>query len=160
MQPHFSNILPRSHWMYKIRNEYKYAIDFSFFTTNLITFNYLFGNNFGNNSNLELFYAPEPSCTLDNKEIKAKAKKDVREKKKAEAKKEKRVATETAREKKRVTTEVAKKKKIVAVKVIKEKKRVKAEVAKEKKRVKAEVLAQKKLDNKAAKNIETALDKV
>lgn len=156
--------------MYKIRNQYKYTIDFSSPNANLITFNSLFGNRSGNNSNLELFYTLKPFCTPDNKKTKTKAKKDAREKKKVEAKEEKRVAMEAAREKKRVVAETAKEKKKVATKVAKkkkrvetevakEKKRVKAEVAKEKQRVEAEVLAQKKLNNKTDKNVETALEK-
>ncbi len=80
----------------------------------------------------------EPVHVPDNKETKAKAKKDAKEKQRAEAKEKKRVAAEAT----------------------KEKKRVEAEVAKERKRVEAEALARKKIDDKAVKNVEAALEKV
>lgn len=105
-----SNILSKPHRTYKIRNQYKYIIDLSSLITNPIIFNSLFGDSSGNNSNIELFCAPELPCTPDNKKIKVKANKDIKEKKKAEAKEEKRVATEATREKKRVATEASKEK--------------------------------------------------
>ncbi len=77
--------------MYKIRNQYKYAINFSFPNANPNTFNSLFDNSSNKNSNLKLFYALEPSCILDNKKTEAKAKKNTREKKKIEARKKRRL---------------------------------------------------------------------
>lgn len=71
----------------------------------------MFSNNSGNNTNPELFCVSEPYYALDNKETKAKTKKNVRDKKKTEAKKEKRIIIKTAREKKRVEMEMAKEKK-------------------------------------------------
>ncbi len=78
----------------------------------------------------------EQYCILD-KETLAKAKKNAKEKKNAEVK-----------EKKRVEAEVAK-----------EKKRVKAKATKEKKRIEAKTMARKKIEHRAAKNVETSLQK-
>ncbi len=65
-----------------------------------------------------------------------------------------------ARKKKKIAIKATKEKKKFAAEMTKEKKRFEMEVVKKKKRIEVEVLAQKKLDNKAAKNVETALKKV
>lgn len=98
----------------------------------------MFGNSLGNNSNQNLFCALELSCTLDKTEVKAKARKNVTEKKKVEAKEDERVVAKEVKEKKRVTVEVVK----------------------EKKRVEVEELKEKKLDNITAENMQTILEKV
>ena len=67
----------------------------------------------------------------------AKVKKDVRERKKAEAKEKKKAEAEAA----------------------KTKKRAEAEVVKEKKRVEAEAIAWKKIKDRAVKHVETSLQK-
>ncbi len=131
--------------MYKIKNQYENAINFFSPDANLITFNSSFGSNSGSNSNAEATEPArfpdtepmEPARIPDSKETKAKAKKDIREKQRAEVKEKKRVAAEAT----------------------KEKKRVEAEVAKERKRVEAEALDRKKIDDKAVKNVEAALEK-
>lgn len=122
MEPSFSNILLKPHRTYKKRNQYKNAINFSSSNANLITFNSLFGNSSGDSSNPKLYYTAELFYSPDNKKIKAKARKDVIEKKKAEVIEKKRVVTKVAREKKKFVVEVAKEKKRVVAKVAKEKK--------------------------------------
>lgn len=145
--------------MYKIRNQYKYVIDFFSPNINLISFNVLFGSSSVNNLNPKLSYILGPTYVLNNKKTKAKARKDVREQKKAEVKEEKRVIIEVAKKKKRIVVEAAKEKKKVAIEVAKKKKKVEAKAAKKKKRVKIKVAKDKKWDNKAIKNMQIILKK-
>lgn len=131
--------------IYKIKNPYKYVIVFFFLNANLGIFNSLFCNNSNYNSNPELSYTWESFCASDNKITKAKAKKNEIEKKKTEAKEEKKAIIETVRDKKKVIATMAKKKNKVIAKVAKEKNRVKAKAAKKKKRVNAKVAKKKKI---------------
>lgn len=131
-----SNILPKTHQKYKIKNQYEYTIDFSSPNANPILFNSSFGLSFDSNSNLELFCAPGLSFAPNDKKTKAKARKDAREKKKTEVKEKIRVVVETAKKKKRVKAEAVKEKKKVEVETVKEKKRVEVEVAKRRKELK------------------------
>lgn len=97
--------------MYKITNQYENIINFFSFSNINSLFNLSFRCQSGNNSNKEPYYIPD-------KELLAKAKKNVREKKKVEAKKKKKAEIEAAKAKKRAKIEAAKEKKRVKAKTI------------------------------------------